>query len=446
MYATSPHQTVFIYSHKCFISHHSIIDPDQWDTVIIFTNNTAKFGQAIYTDSLLPCAKHKGDIITNVSAVFRWTGIMFTSGVVANTIATSPSAINFTLPAEIAPGEIINVHPMPIDDLNQTISTAYQAFLDITSGQAVTNSYISDDGHIQIRGQPGTEFILRIQTQNTRHTSSSRASRLGNCPIGFILEKDVCICTAKTKDRRLVGVPECNMSSFKAVLQIGYLIGCIESDEIATSYCPLGYCNYQFESESAGQNIEIPKSCEVKNETKLCIEHRRGNLCGECEEGYTVFYHSENFKCGQCSYGAFGLFIYFIAEIIPLVLLFAVVMVMKLRMTSGLTQSILLFAQTITLINHTPSFLKTSQTSQTLVRIHTLFIGFLSLDFFRLDDLSFCLWSGATVLQNLLFRYMTTFFAILLLGIFVLLNKYSLFEAIVRKICSERVKNWVGTK
>ena len=445
VYATSPHQTVFIYSHSCFITHHSITDPDQWDTEIIFTKNTAKFGQAIYADSLLPCAKHKGDVITNVSAAFRWTGIVFTSGNVHNTIATSPSAISFTLPAEIAPGERININPMPIDDLNQTIPTAYQAFLDIDSGQAVTNSYISDDGHLQIKGQPGTKFTLRIQTQNTRHTSSSRTSRLGNCPMGFILDNDgVCVCTANTRDRRLVGVPECNTSSFKAVLQIGYWVGCIEGDEVATSYCPLGYCNYQFESESTGQSIEIPKSCGEENETKLCIEHRRGDLCGDCEEGYTVFYHSENFKCGRCSYGAFGLFIYLIAEIIPLVLLFAVVMVMKLKMTSGLMQSLLLFAQTITLINHTPSFLNTSQASQTLIRIHTIIIGFLSLDFFRLDDLSFCLWSGATVLQNLLFRYVTTLFAVLLLGILVLLNKYNLFEAIVKKICSESVKNWAG--
>ena len=33
----------------------------------------------------------------------------------------------------------------------------------------------------------------------------------------------------------------------------------------------------------------------------MCIKHRRGQLCGECEEGYAVYlFHSENFLCGKC--------------------------------------------------------------------------------------------------------------------------------------------------
>ena len=80
------------------------------------------------------------------------------------------------------------------------------------------------------------------------------------------------------------------------------------------------------------------------------------------------------------NYGAVGLLIYIIAELIPLILLFTVIMVMKLKMTSGLMQSLLLFAQTITLINRVPSVLSLSQTSQIFVRIHTFLFGFLSLD------------------------------------------------------------------
>ena len=443
VYATSPHQSEFILSHKCFISHHSIIDPDDWDTLLIFTNNSAKYGYAVFTDSLLPCAKHRGDIETDVRAALRWNTFKYSPDVEANTIATSAATINFTLPAVITPGERVNIHPMPIDDLNQHIPTAYQVFLAFDSGETKTNSYISDDGYLQISGIPGTEFTLTIQTQNTRHISLSRTSRLGSCPLGFTLENDVCICSARTRHRRLVGVPECNTSNFKAFLQIGYWVGCTDTDETVTSYCPLGYCNYP--SDSTGQNIEVPKSCEVQNGTKLCTQHRRGQLCGECEEGYTVFYHSENFRCEQCPYGAVGILIYFVAEVIPLILLFAVIVIMKFKMTSGLMQSLLLFAQTITLINRTPSFIKMSQTSQLFVRIHTILTGFLSLDFFKLDELSFCLWSGATVLDNLAFHYLTISFAILLLSTFILINRHSLFETrIVRMVCCEEVKNWAG--
>ena len=268
----------------------------------------------MYTDSLLPCAKHIGDVETDVRAALQWKTFEYIPDVEANTIATSPATINFTLPVEIALGERINIHPVTMDDLNQTIPSAYQVFLDFDSGNAKTNSYISDDGYLQISGKPGTEFTLRLQTQNTRHVSSSQTSRLGKCPLGFTLENDICICSARTSDKRSVGVPECNTSNFKAFLQIGYWVGCTDTVGIATSYCPLGYCNYQ--SDSAGQNIvaAIPKSCEVQNGTKLCIQHRRGQVCGECEEGYTVFYHSKNVKCEQCPYAAFGLLIYLVAD------------------------------------------------------------------------------------------------------------------------------------
>ena len=443
IYATSPHQNEFIFSHKCFISHPSIIDPDKWDTLLNFTNNIAKYGYAIYADSLLPCAKLMGGIETNISAALRWKALEFIPDVETYTIATSPATVNFTLPLEIAPGERVNIRPMSMDDLNQTIPIAYQVFVNFSSGEANTNSYISDDGYLYVSGKPGTEFTLTVQTQSTRHVSSSQTSRLRNCPLGFILENDVCVCSAHISNRHLVGVPACNTSNFRAFLRIGYWIGCTDTDRIATSYCPLGYCNYQ--SDSAGQRIQIPKSCELQSGTKLCVQHRRGQLCGECEEGYTVFYHSENFKCEQCPYGAFGLLIYLVAELLPLILLFAVVMVMKLKMTSELMQSLLLFAQTVTLINHTPSSVKMSETSQIFIKIHTILFGFLNLDFLRLDELSFCLWSGATVLHNLVFRYVTTLFTILLLGIFILTNKHNLFEAkIVRIVCCEKVRNWAG--
>ena len=78
-----------------------------------------------------------------------------------------------------------------------------------------------------------------------------------------------------------------------------------------------------------------------------------------------------------------------------------------------------------------------SKTSQTLVRIHTFLLGFLNLDFFRLDQLSFCLWSGATVLDNLAFRYVTTFFTILLLAVFIIMVKQNIVS--VKKL-TERFK------
>ena len=95
-----------------------------------------------------------------------------------------------------------------------------------------------------------------------------------------------------------------------------------------------------------------------------------------------MYFHSENNKCGKCEYGAAGLLIYVVAELIPLVLLLLLIMVINLKLTSGPMQSLLLFAQTITLINRTPSFIQLPTASYTFITIHNFLFGVLSLDFF----------------------------------------------------------------
>ena len=188
VYATSPHQLEFIYSHRCFISAKPFGHPDMWNTTLIFINNTANYGDSIYADSILPCAKSEFDVMPDVNTALKWKPFEYYPANKEYTIATSPAVINFTLPTEIAPGERINVHSVSKDDLNQTIITAYQVFLDNIVGEAKTSPYISDNELLQISGRPGTTFNLTLKTQNT--VSSPQIGRLGDCPIGFVLEND----------------------------------------------------------------------------------------------------------------------------------------------------------------------------------------------------------------------------------------------------------------
>ena len=423
VYATSPHQTEFIFSHRCFISFNYVANPNKWNTSLTFVNNTAKYGFDIYTDSLLPCAKHVGNVSTEVKQALRWETFRYTSGTEEYTIATSPAEIKFTLPLDIAPGQQIDIHPLAMDDLGQTIPTGFQVFLESKTG-ATTNNYLSDDGRLEIRRKPGTEFNLTIQTQNTRLVSVMKSGRLGECPLGFSLENDECVCSTSTTSTRLVGIVECDTSSFSAFLLVGYWAGCVDDGKTATSYCPPDYCGYQ--NASSIHKIAVPKSCSELDSKLLCTAHRQGPVCGECEKGYSVLFPSESFGCDKCSYGAIGLLFFIMAELFPLVLVFAIIMMMKLKLTSGLMQSTLLFAQTIPFINQTPSLASLSETSLYFSRIHSFLLGFLSFRFFYIDQLSFCLWKGATVLQNLTFNYVTSLSSALLLGLYILLvNKVS---------------------
>ena len=428
VYATSLHQIDFIYSHKCFISHNNYsTNPDEWNTSIIFTNNTAKYGCAVYVDSLIPCAKSTFQAEADVETALRWKPFSYTDCINNYTITTSPADIDFTIP-DIAPGESVNLSIVSLDDLKQHSPANFKVTLDNIDGVAKTNPYISYDSLIQINGKPGTSFDLTLETQNTRRLAITHSGKIGDCPLGLKLENDMCVCSAYTTNEYYVGILECDMLQFNAIIQKDHWFGCIDG-HLGTSYCPHGYCNI---------DLKVSRSCELVKEQNICTNHRRGQLCGECEEGYTVYYHSEYFHCEECSYGAVGLLLYIVAELIPLSILFCALVTVKLNMASGFTQSIFLFAQTITLINRATSFVTLSQQSHNFIQANSLILGFFNMEILVLDRLSFCLWKGATVLDNLLFNYVTTIFAIIFLGILIVLLKHG--RGNLRKIDCKRLR------
>ena len=418
VYATSPHQSEFVFSHKCFISFKGMHsnDPDKWNTTLTFVNNNAKYGLAIFADSVLPCVKQIGGIYTNITAAFQWNSFKISPENKQYTIATSPTSIKFSLPPEVSPGESIYLNLTSLDDLDQPIPSSFKVTLNSAGGVATTNSFVSEDGHLQIKGDPNTDFNLTLLTQNTRLVSTTNQGRLGKCPLGFELEKDTCVCSTGTQVE-LVGVLGCDMENFRALLQVGYWIGCLESKTL-TGLCPLSYCNY--EGSSATGLWVIPRTCEDLVHSSVCGEHRRGQLCGECEKGYSAYFHSEKFSCGECSYGALGLLIYIVAELLPLILVFISVMTFKLNITSGLMQSFLLFSQTLFVLNSVPSLVPLSKVTLTFMSVHTLIVGFFNMYFFHMDEMSFCLWRGATILDTIAIRYVTTLLTILLLTLFIL--------------------------
>ena len=438
LYSTSPHQTDFILSHKCFISYHSADHPDTWKTSLVFSNNTAKCGSAIYVDSLLPCAKFVGDISTNVNEALRWKSFHYVPKFENNTIATSPASVHFSLPLELAPGEIADISPYSLDDLNQNVSAVYQASIESDSDNIKVSRYISN-GQLQITsGRPNSGFTLTLHTLGARRVSSQRSGTLGQCPIGFKLQKGKCVCFGNND---FVGIPKCRSDILKSYLQVGYWAGCVDNDTLVTAECPTGYCTYPYP-----RLFPLPRSCrDIVSGQGVCTANRRGWLCGECEEGYTVFYHSENFKCRRCHGGALGLLAYLAAELLPLCLFFVIIILFQFNLASGIGHSIAFFVQVVLLLSYKP-VLQNENTSatQTLTTAYYFLFGPVNLDFFKIDSMSFCLWSGATVLDNLAFKYVTTVLGILMLVAFIYFFRwYSLEEVASKLVCCPRAKKRV---
>ena len=427
IYATIAYPSDYLLSQRCFIQHRDIKSTlpystdkliiDIWNISLQHSNNSAVYGDYIFTDSFSPCLRHISEIV-NASLSVDELKSFVRRQYKPSEIATSPATINFTLPAHISPGEVIDLNLTALDDLDQEIPSSFKVLLE-SEGEISTDPFISYDGRMQLHGEPGTYFNLTLQTQSTRHVIVTKSGRLESCPLGFILvNSSTCVCSANIPDREYSGIASCDSDNFQALLQVSYWVGCIEDSVIVTGLCPVGFCKFQ-----KSLFVPIPRTCEhLIKPSLLCVEHRKGVLCSECEDGYSPYYHSDTFHCDKCSYGALGILAYFACEIVPLFILFVLTMSVKFKVTSAFAQSFIFFSQIMFILNHAPSLRPLSETSYTFIRIHSFIVGFFSMFFFHLDELSFCLWEGATVLDLVTFRYVTTSFIVIFLTSFIVVN------------------------
>ena len=356
-------------------------------------------------------------------------------------LTTSHASITFTLPDEIPPEEWFNIFPK-VNNISIDQNT-YLTILESNSEDPISASRYISNGYLQINGTPGTEFNLTIQTVDGKYNSSTQLGKLGNCRLGLNSNNGTCVCSDDVKEKKLAGIG-CSLFGPYAYRVSGYWVGCTDN-KLLSGFCPKGYCNFELLSNSLYQGI--PRTCQALQNDSLCAPHRTGQLCGECSEGYTTFYHTENYVCKECTYGRLGLLIYLVGEVIPLILFLVVIFLVKLKLTSGLMQSLLLFVQTVTIIDHIniPSAVE-SRSLQIPRSIYMHVISFLSMHFIWPDKVSFCLWNGATVLDNLVFHYVTTLFSILFIALVVLNYRYSQTKLVnLSFVCHGRARSWLKT-
>ena len=427
----SADESDFLYSRSCFISYSDPLQsPDDWDVRFYFENNTAlQYGNSIYATSLLPCARAASVNETiNVSHVFQWKTFQFSGSKSSGkyNIATEPSTLHLgTSNLQVPPGQIHTLDITAMDELNNVVDTIYRAYISKNTDNVKISSsaYISDQ-KIQIQGTINSTFQMNLQTIGAHKISTSLKARLTQCPPGYVYSDSHCMCSADTEYQQYSGILGCDTSKFQGLLSKGFWAGCVENQTFVTAECPLGYCFYH-DSKPEDSFIPLPPQCEDLENFLCSGQNRTGLLCGRCEGNLTVYYHSQRFHCGECDYGYTGLLFYILSELIPVTIFFLVILWFNINLTSGLANSFIFFAQVLDFFQvNSLGLYSLPPGVDSLSDIYRFIFGFLNLDFFRLDSLGFCLWEGATVLDVLVFKYITTAYAILLLVLLVVFKRW----------------------
>ena len=453
IFAVSNDETDFFFSRSCFIHYVDVTIPARdWDAHVEFVNNQAgpisntkdtfgqtqgeyAWGNSFFSVTVLPCIQASdttGDESIN-NAFPHDVGDTFSFNESCHDdlcgIATAPAKLQINpdqLDSDgvlrLSPGENCNLSLIAKDDLNNTVSAVVTASvfpLEVASVDAAS-LYITDS-MVQINGKQNSNFTLTLHTIGRRQISTTVKAMFIECPPGFVYQgqKQKCECSASNHTTEYLGITRCSGESFRSLLNKGYWAGCDENT-LLTAVCPPGYC--QYDDDTSNPFYTLPQTCEELEKDICSPRNRAGRLCGECANDYTVFFHSEQYNCKQCNYGYLGWLFYILSELLPVTLVFLTVVLLNVHLTAGMWNSIILYAQIMDFIG-TSSFqsFELPRAVSVFTSIHRFIYGSFNLDFFKFEDvLSFCLWDGATVMDVLVFRYLTAVYALLLLLLLLL--------------------------
>ena len=293
-------------------------------------------------------------------------------------------------------------------------------------------------------GAPNSTANLKISTKHTYHSIQYMYTLnvvLSPCPPGYYYENSPgynnCQCSSSVKLRAYIGIVTCNHINFTAIIKRGYWAGYYHS-KLFTAPCPFQFCvnNNDLETEHS-----LPNSVDALG-SEICGAIRKGLLCGQCKKGYSIYYHSKDFNCGQNYTCDYGIVFFILSELLPVFIFFTIVVIFDISFSSGSINSFIFYSQVVTILPMDYITAAQHPASKYLQIGYNLIFGIFNIEFFTIESLSFCLFKNATVMDTLAFRYITVIFAFALV---VLLTVFMRYCKCCDKLCANMKKN-VTTK
>lgn len=267
-----------------------------------------------------------------------------------------------------------------------------------------------------VKPEPLLSMIIH-STATFRHESVLLLSRsnISSCPPGFVYNNSTG-CTLSPS--QYLGISMCphNVTNREACWSGGYWIGYnkneMESeDTLLFGYCPPTFCSSKY-------HHLLPRIANREDlNLIICSDSHTSTLCGRCKPGFSVYYHSLDFKCKVNKLCKWGWLFFVLSEIVPVSLIFIAIIGFNISFTSGLLNGFIFFCQVVEMFQLTArGFIPLSNTANLLHRIHYLIFLCFNLDTFVLDEISYCIWKGANALDILAFSYVTMVYAFIFIA------------------------------
>ena len=394
-------------------------------------NNAPLGGLSIYSESLFSCYFAYNEKYTyNLTKLFDRIGNFhfdtpnLALGVWPLGTAARNIRIEGSLPMTAIPGESLKV-PIAMYDEFYHIKPSEFALRVEDNKLVHLENYFTVNNSTRIYGAPNQTMTLVLSTTQPLYAIEYFMSiRLLSCSPGFFFDTVTksCKCSADSQSHSYPAIIKCNeLGAFiKSNYWIGYYPGGEKhSDHLYTAFFPSPFENYT--------TLQVlPKSSDYLSDF-VCGNTREGVLCGACKMGYSALYHSKEMVCRRNTMSCyFGVIIFLLSEILPVMLFFTIVMVFGINFSSGSLNGFIFYSQIIDAFSQDlvlSEIKHGSMSFKVLKSGYQLIYGIFNFDYF--STFPFCLWKGANVMDVIAFKYVTTTFAFLLIIFIVVAMNHS---------------------
>jgi hypothetical protein len=419
---------------NCFIRYSNASQgPDDWDGASFwFHNNTDRNGHrinSIHTSSILPCARTGGDYYARKKRIFCWNGWTYDSpgNCCQEQITTEAGNITFTTPnneIQVIPGKEFTI---PLNVTND-----YDSNLDNEIVFSYTANYgnVSKTGYFWGRsttlvGKEGLNITVTLESVGDRIWHVQFVAKLMPCPPGLKPNASdaynvKCVCSQTYQNNVW-----CSPDTLSVGMNDRHWIGQLEdSEEYYVGLCPLSFCNV---SESS--YVQLPNTSKNLSDY-ICSEYRTGVLCGMCVPGCGPVVNSPNLECVNCTTINLDANVakYIASIYLPLALLFTVLILFDIRLTTGPANAFILYCQ---IVSSTFSLDADGQISMTRTvknagapsKAYMVIYGVFNLEFFENLIPPFCFSSHFNTLSVLCLDYGVAFFPLAMIIVAVVCLK-----------------------
>ena len=397
----------------------------------IFKGNTADHKEnSIFATSVLSCAENEL-VNSSMATPFCWSNWYYENSTCSKQVFTSPATIQKTVPSlsiDVFPGFPFPLPIRLIDDYGKDITNKFVVSAFVIDGNASADSssqYIAG-GNTTIYAVPGTIITVAIETAEPRVVYTELKFNIQHCPPGYY---------SVSKESNIKGM-DCICGKYPSNVVICNKI--ISSAKIMTGWCMtydtelgMGVIGpWQFVSQMKRQMeqdgyYKLPSTLQELDEFFCKPLKRTGRLCGQCEEGYGVPVYSYDNRCVACDEKKWPqhMILYLLAELVPLTVFFALVIVFNISITSGPAKAFVFYSQIITLptvmytIQEQINLLVNSNSAleSLLLSVYVLPYSIWNLDFFRTVLPPFCLTPTLSTIDVMALAYISALYSLLLI-------------------------------